>query len=267
VISFFGRILILSFLFMGCVSHPHRPDLVVETVGQSIPASNGWLKDVSRWHINSPGKPYSIQMDSSMKYQDEATLRFEMRSGDSWKGPGGSITYRNELIPSGFPPSGSTRFYACNVFIPKDFPIEENRLVLMQWWPLTKSELGEVGRSPSLALRYIDGTLSATIRHSDLHVVKDADSVAKKTLFKTSSLKRGEWNSFAFQATWSFKDNGAVKLWWNHKLVADYRGPVGYDDEQGPIFKFGMYRDDSAKTYVTFFNGCREGASLSEVQP
>ena len=150
-------------------------------VGKIIKSrADGWLEKLSDWYVNFPGKPYSIQIDSEMKYHGEPVLRFEMRKGDSWIGPKGSRTFRDELVPAGFPPIGSDRFYACSIFVPQEFPMENNRLVLLQWWPQTKTELGEVGRSPSLALRYVDGTLSVTIQHSDLHVVKDANRVPEE---------------------------------------------------------------------------------------
>jgi len=47
--------------------------------------------------------------------------------------------------------------------------------------------------------------------------------------------------------------------------VAAYRGPVGYADRGGPEFKFGLYRDDTDKTYVVCFNAVRTGASAASV--
>jgi hypothetical protein len=168
-------------------------------------------------------------------------------------------------VPSDFPAKESVRFYACNLFIPRDFPIEDNRLVLMQWWPQTKTELGEVGRSPSMALRYSEGRITVDIRHSDLHVVKNADTVPRVKVLSLPKFPRGLWHRFVFQVKWSFR-KGFAKIWLDGKPVADYEGPVGYDDAQGPLFKFGMYRDDSPKTYVTYFNGCREGATRQAVR-
>lgn len=258
----------LSACFMSCAHsiYSKRPNLTSITVGDSIQSDLGWLKGIQNWHINSPAKPYSIQVDPTLSYQGEPTLRFELRPGDSWVGPSGSTTYRAELVPGHYPAKESVRFYSCNIFIPKGFPSDENRLVVMQWWPQTKTELGEKGRSPSLALRYTEGKYSVTIRHSDLHVVTEPDAVPKKTVFTSKKIEQGKWNQFTFETKWSFKSDGYVKVWLNQKQVADYQGPVGYDDERGPIFKFGMYRDDNHKTYVSYFNQCREGDSLESVQ-
>jgi hypothetical protein len=261
------KLTFLLLLTTGCTLNDknQRPNMMATKVGHQFQSSDGWLKGNPQWHANSPGKPYSISLDNGMNYQNQPTLRFEMRKGDAWIGPKGSKTYRNELIPSDFPPPKSIRYYGCNIFIPKDFPIEDNRLVLMQWWSQAKTEMGEKGKSPSLALRYTKGTISATIRHSDVRVVTEPDNVPQKRIFESQLLKKGQWNHFIFQVRWSFKDDGFVKIWWNKKLVTDYRGPIGYDDDQGPLFKFGMYRDDSPKTYIAYFNNCREAKDLSAI--
>jgi hypothetical protein len=260
--------LIIILLALSCTSKAtfKRPNISQKIVGNALPSSAGWHENVQNWRFNWPGKPHNLKIDESMTYKGEPTLRMELRQGEVWTGSSGSQTYRMEMMPSEkFAPLDSTRFYSCNILLPRDFPIEDNRLVLMQWWPQTKSELGEVGRSPSLSLRFGDGFLTATVRHSDLHVVTDAEAVPREKIFKTNKFKLGIWHQFVFQAHWSIKDDGFVKMWWNGKQVADYKGPVGYDDEQGPIFKFGMYRDDTLKTYVAYFNDCHEGASLEEV--
>ncbi len=245
-------VILLSFIgLIGCV-HTHH---------------SSWVDSWSSWEENSPAKPYSVQVDKKITHGSSPSIRFELRQGEGWRGKKGTYTYRSELEPGPFPPIRSTQWYGCSIYLPKDFPIEDNRLVLLQWWPKTKTELGEVGRSPSLALRYRNGKLSVTIRHSDLHVVKDPDSVPAETLFETNKFELGQWNDFIFQATWSHKEDGLVNVWWNKNQIVKYNGPVGYDDEVGPVFRFGLYRDDTPQTYVAYFSNCRQGTSFDEVDP
>ena len=56
-----------------------------------------------------------------------------------------------------------------------------------------------------------------------------------------------------------------MNVWWNGRQVVRYSGPVGYNDDFGPYFKFGLYRDDSAKTYVVYFNHVRLGDRREDV--
>ena len=67
------------------------------------------------------------------------------------------------------------------------------------------------------------------------------------------------------QAKWSCKDNGFVNIWWNGKQIVEYSGPVGYDMELAPQFKFGLYRDATEKTYIAYFNQVKVGNSSKDV--
>jgi hypothetical protein len=49
----------------------------------------------------------------------------------------------------------------------------------------------------------------------------------------------------------------------------DYEGPIGYDDEQGVWFKWGIYRghDDHPETVVLYHDEYRRGTSCEAVAP
>lgn len=57
-----------------------------------------------------------------------------------------------------------------------------------------------------------------------------------------------------------------MKVWWNGEQIVDYRGGVGYGQPEAPQFKFGLYRDATASTYVALFNQVKIGDSAQEVQ-
>jgi len=46
-------------------------------------------------------------------------------------------------------------------------------------------------------------------------------------------------------------------MWRNGKRVLNYRGPGGYNDDEGPFFKYGIYRNDVPETYVIYFDEYR----------
>jgi hypothetical protein len=172
-------------------------------------------------------------------------------------------TFRAEVATKAFPPANSVNWYTFSVYFPTNFPIEDNRLVFAQW--KEKEALLGTGRIPSLAFRFVNGKCSLTLRHSDEKVIRDPDAVPSETLFKTTNFDLGRWHDFVVQAKWSYKDDGFVNVWWNDKQIVQYRGPVGYDENVAPQFKFGLYRDATDKTYVVYFNHVKLGDSPHDV--
>lgn len=266
-----GRILRLAILEtalliqVGCILGWAYFSMGFGTSQPRIRATADWLKPFdSEWGTQSPGKAYSIQSVSLQK-AGEPSLRFELRKGEHYSDLFGKTSFRSEVSARDFPPIGSARWYAFSLLIPDDFPIEDNRLVLAQWHGADKKYLGEAPRSPAMAFRYSNGCCSITINHSPYRIVRDAKAVETKTLFKMEQFPRGSWHDFLIQAKWSYRNDGFVNVWWNGRQVVRYSGPVGYNDDFGPYFKFGLYRDDSAQTYVAYFHNVRLGVRRQDV--
>jgi hypothetical protein len=224
-----------------------------------------WLRSMKpEWEYLSAGKPYSIQTVRDPTGSDEECLRFELREGDAWVNKSGP-TFRAEIETRERPPMNSVRWYRFSLFLPPDFPIEDNRLVLAQWHGVDKKELGEPSRIPVLAFRYRNGKLSITMRHSADRIVRDPDAVPSEELFQTSLFPLGKWNVFFVQARWSFTEDGFINIWWNEKRIVSYKGPVGYNDDLAPYFQFGLYRDETDKTYVSYMKRILMGRVQEDV--
>jgi len=231
-----------------------------------IQPSTSWMKPLgSEWGRQSPGKEHSIRIVSDVQRNGIDSLRFELREGETYSDLFGKTSFRSEVNARDFPRMGSEKWYCFSFLLPSDFPIEDNRLVLAQWHGADKKYLGEPSRSPSLAFRYSGGRFFITIRHSADRVVWDPRAAPSQTLFETHQFPLGVWNDFLVQAKWSFQGDGFVNVWWNSDPIVAYSGPVGYNDDFGPYFKFGMYRDDTKKTYVVYFNNVRMGGIREEV--
>jgi len=231
-----------------------------------IKATADWMKPLeSAWGTQSPGRIHSIQSVSEPRGSGETSLRFELRKGEHYSDLFGKTSFRSEVNARDFPPIGSARWYAFSILIPDDFPIEDNRLVLAQWHGADKKYLGEAPRSPVLAFRYSKGCFSITVNHSPCRIIRDTKAVEAKTLFQTEQFPRSAWNDFLVQAKWSYLNDGFVNVWWNGRQVVHYSGPVGYNDDFGPYFKFGLYRGDSAQTYVAYFRNVRLGVRREDV--
>jgi len=234
------------------------------TLQPTLKPTADWMRPLgSTWVLQSPGKSYSIQTASDLRQNGDDSLRFELRDGERWTDSTLMSTYRAEVATKEFPPEGSTRWYAFSVFFPTNFPIENNRLVFAQW--KEKEAFLGTGLIPSLAFRFVDGKFSVSLRHSAEKTIRDPDAVPSEDLFKKGHFHLGQWHAFVVQVKWSYKDDGLVNIWWNGKPIAGYHGPVGYDEELAPQFKFGLYRDATEKTYIAYFNHVQSGENPKAV--
>jgi hypothetical protein len=227
-----------------------------------------WMKPLAEdWIAQSAAKPWSIGTDSSLKRNGQDSLRFELRAGDKWVDQTFMATFRTEMAVGDFPPALATKWYALSVFFPKDFPIEDNRLVIAQWKDREGLLQGfqRAGTSPPLAFRFVNGKFTIQLRQSAAQIIRNADEVSVETVFKKSHFRLGVWHDFVVQAKWSCQSDGLVNIWWNNRQIVEYHGPVGYNQDSAPKFKFGLYRDETDKTYIAWFNQVKVGDLAPEV--
>jgi len=218
------------------------------------------------WRLMSPDKPYSITRSDVARHSGGNSIRFELRGGEAWNQQV-DPSFRSEISTDEYVAMNSVQWYGFSLFIPRDFPIEDNRCVIGQWHDKAKSQMGELDKSPEVAQRFRNGRFYVTVRHSDERLVSDPEKVPEEVLFETTNFAVGHWNDFVYQIKWSYRKNGFVNGWLNGKQIIKYRGPVGYNDEIGPVFNFGLYRDSSNKAYVVYFDRYRRGHSFAEVDP
>src|ERR1039458_2474013 len=98
------------------------------------PNAGGWLRRVgSTWGLKGRAKRRSAVRVSQPSLLGEDSLRFELRKGEDWANRSGSRPFRSEVDTDEYPPLKSVRWYRLDLYLPPDFPIENNRLVLAQW--------------------------------------------------------------------------------------------------------------------------------------
>lgn len=173
--------------------------------------------------------------------------RFEVQKGDyagsfdRKTNDDGIATSRSEIRERFDAKMGKTYWYSFRTFIPEDFPVEDNRLMIAQWHA-SDSE-GEA-TSPPLAVYYRNGALLIRARYSDKEYISPNEETEKVNLYREEGFPKGQWHQFIFQVKWSYESDGFVNAWVDGRQVVAYTGGVSYKDEDGPYFKFGAYRDE-----------------------
>jgi hypothetical protein len=224
-----------------------------------------WLsKIISAGRLLSPGRSYSINVMTD-PVSKEQSLRFELRKNEYWTDIKGDRSFRAEIDAKDRPPINSERWYRFKIMLPGDFPIEDNRLVLAQWHGADKWWLGENNRSPVLSFRFIDGIFSIKLMHSSNRIIWNVGDIPSEKLFKSQEFTLNEWHDFVIEAKWTYEDDGFINIWWNNEQIVHYKGPVGYNDFKGPYFQFGIYRDSTDQTYVSYMKNILIGNSAKDV--
>lgn len=219
-----------------------------------------WIDSLPKLDLTTPRQVHSFALCKDVTRHTAPSFRFELRPGEFWKNKG-KISYRSEVsLENDEQPIGQETWYGFSLLLPRDFPVEDNRLVLAQWH-------GHNSHSPALALRYREGQLSLTLRHSDKKTVTPTDKIPSQELFSSAQFERGVWNDFILRTKWSCHKDGLVEAWWNGQSIVSYQGPVGYNDPLAPYVKFGIYCDPTAQTYVSYVSEFRRGNSFEKVDP
>ena len=118
-IQLFAIIIAMS----SCATSDYR---TIQSVNYNFDNNFGDLKKAS--HTN----PYAIQRDSKIVRAGSHSVRFEVRQGDERFNARGDVSYRAELYMDKQAVMNVDNWYEFSLYIPKDFPIEDNRFVIGQ---------------------------------------------------------------------------------------------------------------------------------------
>lgn len=220
----------------------------------------GWLQEFAG--------PHSGQVvDGPVRCGDRAA-RFELREGDMAGPVGGHRSELHELLDYRAP-EGSETWYGFSTYVPEDWPALDDRAVITQWHATPDFADGEVWRSPPLAVRYSGSGLSVTGRHSSVPIQLANDGAVLELYEHPGTFERGVWHDWVFHVRWDHSDRGFVRAWLDRAPVIDYQGPIGYNDENGVWFKWGIYRgrDDHPESVVIYHDEYRRSSDCAFVAP
>ncbi len=198
--------------------------------------------DLSPIWISMAMVPESFSIQNEVVRGGGKAAQITLKSGDihedaSWKG---EASERDEICEAPWFWSRMDRIYeySFSLYLPKDFPIVDTRLVIAQW----KQVCGWFGchpPNPVFAVRNSRGELLVTRR----------DDEGQTKLYTSQGEMRGRWLDFRFVVKFSQKQNGFFNGWLNGQQIIKYKGVTAYRSSFGYTahgffyFKMGLYRD------------------------
>jgi len=204
----------------------------------------------SLWSLSRLPKNGYEQIDAPNRLREKAII-LTVHPGDFLRhGPGPEQTrercelaekYENIIQP------GTNIWYGLSFYIPEDFLVVDNRLVIAQWRTSKTTELHE---NPPLALRYINDELLFTIKNENDWII----------FFIEKKPKKGVWHNLLVNYCWGKNHIGHCTVILNGGHCGRYEGHIGYDHLDPTLqFRFGLYRDGLEIPQSLIFSRFRRG--------
>ncbi|MFO7278088.1 MAG: polysaccharide lyase [Pseudomonadota bacterium] len=138
---------------------------------------------------------------------------------------------------------GQEYWYGFSIYLPKSYVADNIWEIVAQWHSSPDNE-EEFNNAPNPPLSLHTGNGVWTIS-----TIWDAKPITDKKLgydgkrsYKLGSYATGKWTDWVFRVKWSHKSDGLLQVWKDGQLVIDHKGPVGFNDRNGPYLKLGIYK-------------------------
>ena len=123
-------------------------------------------------------------------------------------------------------------------YLPSDFPITTDRLVMGQWKQMNAGD-----KHPLIAQRFVNNTWYYTVNVG----------ISKET-FYLEALQLGVWHDLIYNINFSPTTDGYFRAWHNGTQIIDYEGRTSYQYMPQYFYhKFGLYRDSWPTSWTIFF--------------
>jgi len=199
--------------------------------------------------------PGAVEIQSAVVRQGKGAARITLHHGDQMGKERGTILERAELMEARelWAREDSSYSYSFSLFLPRDFPVLPNRLILAQW----KQDCPDANcdpASPVIALRYEAGLLCMTVQAAP----------AKDTVYRLGDEIRNRWLDFRVRIRFSRSADGWFNASLNGRQIVEYRGPTaypphyGYKDPGRFYFKMGLYRNQLPETMTIYVDEYRK---------
>ena len=252
-----GVFLLLLLVGVGCLTWLLRRPVHV--------ADDFEERDLSSVWVSARMAPGALSFQGEVVHNGQRAAQITLRSRDRFEaatdeGPGNERDGRMEA-PSIWSRMGRSYEYAFSLYLPRDFPIVETRLVIAQWKQLCEWTRCRPG-NPVVAIRYLGGVLYVTRRNDDGQV----------KLYQSRGEMRGRWLDFRFVIRFSQGEDGSIDGWMNGEPIVRYRGVTAYRAARGYpkhglfYFKMGLYRDLMKEPMTIYLDDFRKDQLGPEAQ-
>jgi len=207
-----------------------------------------------RWNVEAPAV-WSIAVVTP----DD--LRFEVRQGDTaaWDKSHNHPAERTEI--AGFnskEPTDSDLWFSMDLMVEPGAKVTSRWVVLGQLHPT--EDPGQAGPSPAWAQELnAEDVFRIVIRAKAETPLRR--SPAPQVLFVDPEFKRGATYHLVYRLRYSMTQGG-LDAWRDGIQIVHYSGPVGYINQNGPYFKFGIYREPAAETLAVHYKNLRFGDAV-----
>ncbi|WP_165311220.1 polysaccharide lyase [Vibrio ziniensis] len=248
-------LLFILLLLSGCVNYG-IPEL--QCPSNDVKKSPQYYRFSDLSQINDWGHhysyPYSAQIVSDPMDDSNKVLRVEIREGDTYRTYTGE-RHRAEIYEAYKANFNQLTHYSFRVLIPDEWQFVDVRSLIAQWHATPDRHLGEISRSPNLGIELRNDRFVIRGQASQVPVNTDnKKGMQRKTHYVSEPIKRNFWYQFDVVVNWSYEENGVIQISINSEPVVNFNGATSYYDCIGPYFKMGIYRDDTPKTFVIYFD-------------
>lgn len=241
------NVLLPLVILVAGLSAARAADFVVPDVDKVFEDTDlkWWIESAN---VNQPKivAPWAFRVGKDRK----GLYRFEVRDGDRSQVDKGQFVNRSELASARYP-FGRALWASYAFFVEPGPPLKphwKSFCVIGQWHQTPDPD--DIAQSPIFATELLAGDAFQVVIRYDADRRSVGHATAQYLYTAKAPIQRGRWHYVVehWNFDWRQGGSGLTQVWLDGKQVADYHGPVGYNDLRGPYFKFGIYKEEAPES-------------------
>ncbi len=205
-------------------------------------------KVATKWSV-SAGIVLPPEVSGKFSRKGKQSLKITIEPNTSGKTPGEKCfidVCHGDLDE--FATRTETRAVAFSIFIPDEYELQDQPLMLSEWW----------NGNPWVTLSITPGSLNLELR---------VENTAESKTIPLNRLERNRWHDIILEVTPNAQTNGSVRYWCDGELVKTVDDMLIGDGYPRPYFiEVGLYRPACPQRAVTYFDSIRLGRSGEELK-
>jgi hypothetical protein len=138
---------------------------------------------------------------------------------------------------------GHEYWYGFSIYLPHDYVPDPIWEIVAQWHSSPDNQQEHRNApNPPLALFTHDGEWSVSVLWDAKPITDKKVGYDGNRTYSLGKYATGRWTDWVFRVKWSHKSDGLLQVWKDGQLVIDHKGPVGFNDRNGPYLKLGIYK-------------------------